>query len=124
MIKKLKGIEMDIVLANPGYEIKTENAYNELDKKEHGKKESSLKLKDARNAKEAASGMHNDFIHIQKDDVKKIINNLIDNGALNTSITGKGPTVFGIFENEKKAKNAYEKLRNNYPFVYKGKTII
>ena len=53
----------------------------------------------------------------------EIIQNLIHNGALNASLTGKGPTVFGIFENKEKASKAFEKLKNKYKFVYQTKTI-
>ena len=37
---------------------------------------------------------------MQKDEIKNIIKDLINNQALHASITGKGPTVFGIFENK------------------------
>lgn len=33
-----------------------------------------------------------------------------ENGALNSIMSGSGPTVFGIFDDEKTAKNAYERL--------------
>ena len=114
---------MNLVLVNPGYELSTKKAYAELDKKNHGNKKASLKLKNSRNIKEIASNLHNDFISIQKDDVKEIINELKDLGALNASITGKGPTAFGIFENKEKATNAYKKLKDKYSWVYQTKTI-
>lgn len=122
-IKKIDGTEIDIVLVNPGYEISTKDAYNELDKKEHGKKQASLKLKNAKTTKEIAEALHNDFMAVQKDDVKQIIKEIIALGALNASITGKGPTVFGIFETQEKAKQAYEELKGKYQFVYQTKTM-
>ena len=121
--EKINLPEMDILLINPGYEISTKEAYNELDRKIYENKKSSLKLKNLKNIKEIASNLHNDFVYIQKDDVKEIIKELINNGALNASITGKGPTVFGIFDNEEKAKKAYENLKDKYNFVYRGKTL-
>ena len=87
----------------------------------------TLKLgleKNSNNITEIANNLHNDFINIQKDDIKDIIKQLINNGALNASITGKGPTAFGIFENKEKAEQAYNKLKDKYKFVYRTKTII
>jgi len=114
--------EMNLVLINPGYEISTKQAYEELDNKDYEKKFSSLKLKNLNDIKEISSNLHNDFIHIQKEEIKDIINDLISNNALNASITGKGPTVFGIFENKEKAEQAYENLKDKYKFVHLTKT--
>jgi len=124
IVEKIALPEMNILLINPGYEISTKQAYEELDEKQYEKKSSSLKLKNLKDIKEIASNLYNDFIHIQKDDVKDIIKQLINNGALNASITGKGPTVFGIFENKEKAEQAYNNLKDKYKFVYLTKTII
>jgi 4-diphosphocytidyl-2-C-methyl-D-erythritol kinase len=114
---------MDILIINPGYGISTKDAYMELDEKQYERKSSSLKLKNLDNVKKIAENLHNDFINIQKDDVKKIIDDVKANGALGASITGKGPSVFGIFENEEMAKKAYENLEDKYKFVWMGKTI-
>jgi len=123
IIKKINLPEMHILLINPGYKISTKQAYDELDKKQYEKKFSSLKLKGAKNIKEVADNLNNDFIHVQKQEIKNTINELINNGALNASITGKGPSVFGIFNDETKAKQTYEKLKDKYNFVYLTKTI-
>ncbi len=121
-VEKINGEELDLVLVNPGYEISTKEAYGELDKVNFQRRFSSLQ--DKKNAKEIAASLHNDFLHIQKEDVKKIIEDLLDNGALNASITGKGPSVFGIFEDKAGASKAFEKIKNKNKFVYRTKTII
>ncbi len=41
------------------------------------------------------------------DDIKRC---MIGNGALNAMMSGSGPTVFGLFEDEKTAQAAYEKM--------------
>lgn len=123
IVEKIDIPKMDVLLINPGYEISTKEAYEKLDKKEYDKKFSSLKLKNSNDIKEVASNIHNDFINIQKEDVKEIIKEVINSGALNASITGKGPTVFGIFENKEKALEAYKNLKDRYKFVYLCKTI-
>lgn len=125
-VKSLGGVEMNIVLVKPDYSISTRDAYDELDNKKFECKKTSLKLKEAlsrRDIKEISSLLHNDFIYIQKEDVLNLIKEMKELGAMNASITGKGPTVFGIFENEDKAKEVYEKLKGKYKFAYLGKTI-
>ena len=114
---------MDILVINQGYGISTKDAYDELDGKQYEHKFSSLKLKNMDDVKQIAENLHNDFIHIQKDDVNGIIRDVKNEGALGASITGKGPSVLGIFENEEKAKQAYENLKDKYKFVWVGKTI-
>lgn len=44
------------------------------------------------------------------DSIKKA---MIDNGALNSLMSGSGPTVFGLFEDKKKAEEAFLEIRNN-----------
>ncbi|WP_459076762.1 4-(cytidine 5'-diphospho)-2-C-methyl-D-erythritol kinase [Herbivorax alkaliphila] len=45
--------------------------------------------------------------------IQEIKNKLIKYGALGSIMSGSGPTVFGIFENKKKAYFAYEKVKNS-----------
>ena len=40
-------------------------------------------------------------------EIEKIKNTMIEQGAINSLMSGSGPTVFGIFDDSKKAKNAY-----------------
>lgn len=115
--------EIHLLLINPGYEISTKEAYQQLDKIEYKKNFSSINLKNKQNIQEITKNLHNDFIHIQKDDVKEIINKLKQNGALNASITGKGPTVFGVFETKEKAEQAYRELKDKYKFIHICKTL-
>ncbi|MBW2974286.1 4-(cytidine 5'-diphospho)-2-C-methyl-D-erythritol kinase [Candidatus Woesearchaeota archaeon] len=122
-VERLSMPEMGVVLVSPGYEISTKKAYEELDRKGHEKGYSSLKLRDMKDVKDIAAGLHNDFIHIQKDGVRNIIKDVMDRGALGASITGKGPAVFGVFESREKALEVYEDFKDEYKFVYLGKTI-
>lgn len=45
--------------------------------------------------------------------IDKIKKDLIGKGAIGSMMSGSGPTVFGIFEDEEKARSAFSKLRNN-----------
>ena len=44
-------------------------------------------------------------------------------GALNAAMSGSGPTVFGIFEEEKAAKNAIEQLKQAYHQTFLAKPV-
>ncbi len=43
--------------------------------------------------------------------IAEIRDQMLEMGALNAMMSGSGPTVFGLFEDEKSAQKAYEKLR-------------
>ena len=46
--------------------------------------------------------------------IKDIKNLMMDNGALNAMMSGSGPTVFGIFDDRSKLREATEALRNSH----------
>jgi len=123
IIERIKLPELNLLIINPGYEISTKQAYEDLDKTEYQKTFSSLKLKSSKNITDITNNLHNDFINIQKQDVKQLIKELKDLGALNASITGKGPTVFAIFNTQEKTKEAYMNLKGKHKFACLCKTI-
>jgi len=43
---------------------------------------------------------------------------LLDNGALGAVMTGSGPAVFGLFDNESRARKAYELMKLSYKECY------
>jgi len=47
-------------------------------------------------------------------DVKEIKYALLNSGALGAVMTGSGPSVFGLFDDENNAQNAYEQLKTSY----------
>lgn len=51
-------------------------------------------------------------------EIREIKETMMAHGALNASMTGSGPTIFGIFEDESKAKPAFELLVQSYPETY------
>lgn len=51
-------------------------------------------------------------------EIREIIKIMVQRGALNASMTGSGPTVFGIFEDVEKAKAAFDLLVTVYPETY------
>ena len=129
LLQKLDPINFYAVLINPGFDVSTKWAYESLNLDLTGKKSASreiLKCVKRNNLREIAKFLHNDFETVVLDKyplLKEIKDSLVANGALNSVMSGSGPTIFGIFEDEEKAKNAYEKLKGSYKFVYLTKTL-
>ncbi len=111
-----------VIIINPGFEIKTSEAYSDINLNEVGKKNATRKIIKQFNPEL----LHNDFedsILRKYPDIKKIKDMLIKNKALNALLCGSGASVFGIFDDETKAKKAYKNTKELFPFVYLGKTI-
>ena len=56
--------------------------------------------------------------------INKLKGIMLDYGALGTVMTGSGPTVFGLFENEKQAQAASEELKNHVSYTCVTKTLV
>ncbi|MFC1704771.1 4-(cytidine 5'-diphospho)-2-C-methyl-D-erythritol kinase [Nanoarchaeota archaeon] len=127
-LTKIELPEMNILLINPGFEVSTRQAYSCLDLSQIGKKLATRRLMDIKvhGMRAISKTLHNDFEtvllgkHIA---LKEIKENLLKNGALNAAVSGSGPTVFGLFEDEKAIDSAYENIKDSYPFVFKTKTV-
>lgn len=81
---------------------------------------------EAENLKEIAASLYNKFevpISSGNDNIPLIKNILIENGALGALMSGSGPSVFGIFESEKDALNAYKALKAKKINAFLCKTI-
>ena len=59
----------------------------------------------------------------QRSKVNGIKTTLIQCGALGAAMSGSGPTVFGLFEDENTARIAYEKLAGEYTETYLAQTV-
>ncbi|MBW2980314.1 4-(cytidine 5'-diphospho)-2-C-methyl-D-erythritol kinase [Candidatus Woesearchaeota archaeon] len=120
--------EMHVLLINPGFEVSTRTAYQSLDLSRTGKAMATKKLLEVRNmgVREISKVMHNDFeaVVLGKHSIlKEIKGKLMENNALNAIVSGSGPTVFGLFEDESTISKAYESLKETYPFVFMTKTV-
>ena len=73
-----------------------------------------------------AGNLHNDFEPIVTKKYK-VINeikaNMLRNDALNSCVSGSGPTVFGIFNSIYEAREAFFKIQYDHPFVFLTKTV-
>ncbi len=123
---KLKGIEIPhlwYILIYPNFEVSTRWAYKNflLTKNQfHLKLHTFLK-----NIYNIPSILRNDLegvVSKEYPEIEIMKRALLDVGALGSSMTGSGPTVFGIFESKRDVKKALEKL--NIDFKERGWTII
>lgn len=51
-------------------------------------------------------------------EIAEIKNEMVSGGALGAAMSGTGPTVFGVFDDETKAKCVYETLKGQYSDVF------
>ena len=64
-----------------------------------------------------------EFLPEEYHEVFHIKNRLLELGALNATMSGSGPTVFGIFREETAAKAALTALKQRYPQTYLAKPV-
>ena len=118
-----------LVLINPGFEVSTKWAYQNVDSLPGSKRNLSALVYEALDAK--------DFERVNKitlNDLERVTareypeigqmrQNLHDVGALVTRMSGSGPTVWGLFKDETSAGKAEKALKNKYKFVQAVSTI-
>ena len=56
-------------------------------------------------------------------EIDAIKNLMIQHGALGASMSGTGPTVFGLFESRTGAESAFAALREQYPETFLTQTV-
>ncbi len=125
--EKLKPIaifpKLNFLLINPKGEIGTGWAYGELDKRmwfmnnDKRRNISQKMISDFSSLEKMSNWLYNDFEIVAEEKfpiIKELKNCLISFGALGASITGKGPTVFGIFKTKKEALKVKEILKKKY----------
>ena len=64
---------------------------------------------------------YNDFEIVAKEkypQIEILEKTMLSFGALNSSLTGKGPTIFGIFKNRNEALKAKKILKEYYPNLF------
>jgi 4-diphosphocytidyl-2-C-methyl-D-erythritol kinase len=116
--------KLSLLIINPKGEISTKEAYSELDGKmwfmsDRGRKNISLDLtNNFSKINNITTFLYNDFEITAEEKfpvIKELKNCLISFGALGVSLTGKGPTIFGIFKNKNEALKIKKILNNKYP---------
>ena len=106
-----------VLIAKPAISVSTKAVYEGLklyDGMEHPDIDGVIEGIQQKDLKGVASHMGNilETVTIPMypviEDIKKL---MLENGALNAMMSGSGPTVFGLFPNEKEIRRAYEAMK-------------
>lgn len=106
-----------VLIAKPGISVSTKTVYEKLDSQqitEHPDIDGILEGLDKHNLQKVASSMGNVLETVTIGDypiIQEIKDVMKEAGALNAMMSGSGPTVFGIFDDRSKAKEAQQRLR-------------
>jgi len=103
--------KMWFVIAVPDVEVATKWAYEEYDRW-------MLKVKDVKGVKEAKAVMHNDLeaaVSAKFPVIKELEKKLINAGAISSSMSGSGPSVFAMCSSEAHAQKVLEKVKGEFP---------
>ena len=122
----IKGINKDvnILVCKPDIFDSTKEVYQSLDIKNIEKRpDNKLLIEKLKN--DDIVSVSNNMVNVLEEvtskkysDIKVIEDIIAKNGAMGTMMSGSGPTVFGFFDNEEKAKRARVELLENYSQVY------
>lgn len=110
-----------IVLAKPPIDVSTKFVYTNLranELKQHPQVDEMIKDIDNNNIREVANKLENvlETVTVPAYPVIEDIKTLFkENGALGALMSGSGPTVFSIFDDEALAKRAYEVVKEKQP---------
>jgi len=116
-----------LLLANPGIFVSTEKVYNNLDLNcgENINIEEIISFMEKGNLLKLGQNMANTMEktvinkHPIIDEIKK---EMLKHGALGSLMSGSGPTVFGLFDQEEKLHKCKEELEKKIPLVIATKT--
>lgn len=111
-----------IVLCKPQIGVSTKEAYALSDKRPYSSTVHSKSFITALENKDFSSmcqSIYNDFESLLNlPELEEIKNKIYENGGVKSSVSGSGPTVFGIFTDKEKASNCVKTLSKEYPEVY------
>ena len=108
-----------IVIAKPAIDVSTGWDYKELDSKEIVEHpdidgiRSAIEAKDLNKMCELIGNVLEPVTAGKYQEIEKIEKLLEDNGAIRAFMTGSGPTVFAIYDDENKAKEGFEAVKES-----------
>ena len=110
-----------VVLCKPAFSVSTPELFRALDGCRIRRRPDTAGLTEALAAEDlpgVARRMYNVFEHVlpqrRYQEICAIKNSLIQHGALGASMSGTGPTVFGLFDQQQTAEDAWSALRAQY----------
>ena len=78
----------------------------------------AIESRDLRSIAQRVYNVFEDILPRGAREVSDIKYSMLDNGALGAAMSGSGPSVFGLFDDESDAKRAYEQLKESYIDTY------
>ncbi|MCM1990045.1 4-(cytidine 5'-diphospho)-2-C-methyl-D-erythritol kinase [Oceanirhabdus seepicola] len=118
-----------LVLVKPNFGVSTKTVYKNLDIskiRKHVKTDRLLEAIEKDDLKSVCYHMKNvleNVTIIKHKSIKNIKKNMVEMGAINSMMSGSGPTVFGFFDDILKAQRCYEYFKKDYQEVFITRTI-
>ncbi|GFN36695.1 4-(cytidine 5'-diphospho)-2-C-methyl-D-erythritol kinase [Tepidimicrobium xylanilyticum] len=129
-LTKLKGFSgYNILLANVGIPVSTEWVYKNMDLKSIHERidiERIIKYMEEGNLLKLGQSIENvmePVVMTKYPQVKMVKEDMIKFGALGSLMSGSGPTVFGLFDDEEKLYRCKRELEKKVPNVFVTKTL-
>lgn len=118
-----------LVVVKPNFGVSTIATYKGFklsEVKHHPKVDELIAAMDRDDLRYVADNMMNllELVTLKEhEEISRIKEFMCTEGALGSMMSGSGPTVFGFFDNEEKANNCAEKLKDKYKEVFVTSTI-
>lgn len=113
-----------IVLSKPSFSIKTPELFAQIDPKKIAHRPdtksliSALSTGDLKQISHLMYNVFEDVLGSHSEAVSEIKNDMLDLGAVGALMTGTGPCVFGLFETETLAQQAYAFIKEKNPATF------
>lgn len=111
-----------IVIVKPEFKISTKEAYEKSDETGYEVTKKSDTLVNSvcnGSVRGIAENLYNKFEEVvAAPEIESIKTAMTDMGAVGACMTGSGSAVFGIFDDEEKADDCAQKMKNDYECVY------
>ena len=125
-LTKIKGLpkELNILICKPNIFVSTKEVYQSLNLKKINNRPDNNKLIEALEREDVyfvSKNMANvleEVTSLKYEEIGQIERVMVKNKALGSMMSGSGPTVFGLFDNEEWAINAKQELLTEYNQVY------
>ncbi|MGB9679043.1 MAG: 4-(cytidine 5'-diphospho)-2-C-methyl-D-erythritol kinase [Thermoanaerobacteraceae bacterium] len=129
VLKELNTFQGELLLVKPDIFVSTKDIYEEFDRRNFMSQDYTQKVIEAlikNDKKNVYKNMGNDLENVTKEKypvVSRIKSDMLKRGAVGALMSGSGPTVYGIYEDESKLKESYNSFRKEYSYVFHSKTI-
>lgn len=115
-----------VLIVNNGREISSKEVYEDIETSEKskiGKVVSAIENQDLNALRESAYNTMERVVFKKYPEIQEIKNRLLSLGVDVVLMSGSGATVFAITNTLEKRNEIYEELKEDYPIVFKAKTI-